>query len=1712
MRKSGAERNIAIVGMACVFPSAPDLQTYWQNIVSGIDCIGAPPVANLLHQMYAPESDANDRVYCKNGGFLDRLPLFSASEYGVMPRAVDGAEPEHFMALQVAHSALIDAGYPEIPINKEKTEVILGRGTYVNRGFMSAMQHSIVIDQTISLLQQLHPEYSANTLIELKKRLKEQLPPFSPETAPGLCHNVVAGLIANRLNLQGKNLVLDAACASCLLALEIAADDLRQGKCDAAIVGGVQISTHAPIHLIFTHLGALSRKEHLRPFDKKADGTMLGEGIGMVVLKRLSDGIRDGNRIYAVVKGVGSSSDGKGTGLLAPRIEGEELALNRAYNEACLDPSTIELIEAHGTGIPLGDVTELKALRNVFGERKNGRPRCALGSVKSMIGHLIPAAGIAGIIKTSLALYHKVYPPTLHCDEPNPDLEIDTTPFYLNTTSRPWIHGHDDYPRRAGINAFGFGGINGHVVVEEYNNGGEQFIGEQWDAELFVFKGKNRDDLIDVCRKFSIWHSSSAAADCCLADTAYSLCSNMKRGESRLSVVATSGSDLDRKLAHAIRLLEDKSRVQIKDRGGVYFFEDRLADQGKVAFMFPGEGSQYVDMLSDICRCFPEARSCFDLLDRAYDNLEDEYKPSQFIFPPNGMAEEAGAKIFSMDGAVDAVSTANRALFKVLERLSVFPDAVVGHSSGELMALEASEAVCLTGEDDVLSYIQIGNSIIESLKKADDIPHGRLLAVGGVSVENISEIVDSHEGFLCVAMKNCPHQCVLCGTAETTDSAETVLREMGAICQQLPFQRAYHTELFKPALRRLRGLYEHALFQVPKVALYSCLTADRYPDDPGRIRELALEQWIKPVLFQDTICKMYDDGIRLFIEVGPRANLSSFVGDILKKKPHCTVATNVHHRSGLRQLLHALGLLAAHGVSMKLKMLFENRYVQRVKMDGIPDTKKVVAGIELKRDLPVLHLREEDLIFLRSKSNKESVAPAFQAQEQQHVLNRDSDPIMAEYFQTMEHFLDVQQQTMKGFLSTGKREKGSSIGLLETTSVQPDVKKKDVVQDGKRELLEKKFSLEQASEGDVHTESIKIEKLLLQLVSERTGYPEEMLGLDQDMEAELGIDSIKRVEIFGALAKQLGNLDESRTVELRNMRTLGQIINYLENSSSPLLESHHPFIDKVSEVEAGRIHEIECVLDLDNNRFLRDHNMGGKVSRNDKELHGLAVLPFAMSLEIVAAAAETLYDGKLLTGFGNVTAHKWIVFSKKKVQLTVIAEKKSGENKARTRLYIGKVSDGDLALEGYVFYADSQSPPGNPLSVSPDEVSSMDGIPNQFYPKALFHGPLFQNVQKIMGWGSKGVKAVIESPQQKILNQVAESPVFLTSPFCLDAAGQVIGLWATHFVPEQYVIFPISVDSIVFSSGKDFDHGICLALNNTDGDSIQSDIDILLEDGTPWCSVKGLRHKRLDLPELVHHFRGSRDVMLSVTWKLPLQQLGELKDYNVSFLSAGKFNFSGADGKVLQEVIAHIVLNRRERDAWYGLSYPEDRRREWLLGRVVVKEAIRRLLVQQGCQDIWPADIDIIADKNGQPEVYGPWLKEPGWRPLISLSHSHGNIAAFAVRADNVIGVGIDIEKEKQVDESVKKMILDVDEQLYLTELSKDDAQRFLFSVWCAREAVVKCKGGMGGRSLKIKEMTRDGRVITFNVNNEEEETLEIIPVVIFNKQGLVAAVSITRT
>jgi acyl transferase domain-containing protein len=459
--------TVAVVGIGCTFPGSRDVESFWENICARRSFISDHPDPEAI-RFLDPGSREFERVYSLRGGYLGSLATFDPVKHGVVPSDVQHGDADQFLTLSAAASAIEDAGLDLAAIERDRVEVILGHSTYFTPGNVNWFQIGFAVEQTLDVVRGLYPDLSEEEATRIREALKRSVPPMTPQTPPTLIPNIIASRIANRMDLMGPNYIIDAACGTSHIVVGNAVKDLLTDACDYALVGATQASCLVLELMLFCAIEAMSRLPELRPFDKSADGTMLGEGVGVLLLQRTKDAERDGRRIYAVIRGVGSASDGRAKGLLAPRLEGQALAIRRAYEAASVDPRTVELVEAHGTGIPLGDTTEIGALASVFGPREGSRPTCGVGSIKSMIGHCRSAAGIAGIIKATMALHHKVLPPTLHCTEPNPNLQLGHTPFYINTETRPWIRPRGGTPRRAGVSAMGFGGIDAHCVLEEH--------------------------------------------------------------------------------------------------------------------------------------------------------------------------------------------------------------------------------------------------------------------------------------------------------------------------------------------------------------------------------------------------------------------------------------------------------------------------------------------------------------------------------------------------------------------------------------------------------------------------------------------------------------------------------------------------------------------------------------------------------------------------------------------------------------------------------------------------------------------------------------------------------------------------------------------------------------------------------------------------------------------------------------------------------------------------------------------------------------------------------------------------------------------------------------------------------------------------------------------------------------------------------------------
>lgn len=540
--------DVAVIGLSCVFPGAPDAETFWQNIIGKIDSTGPVPGDRIDPVHFGDATNLVDRFYCGRGGFMPAYEI-DPTAFGLLPIAAQGTEPDHLLTLDLVAKALADAGVFQKNVSLEKTGIIIGKGNYAGPGATRAIEIVRTGEQISALLKELLPEIPAADIEKVKHAYQERKGRFAADTAMGLIPNLVASLVANRFNLGGAAFTVDAACASALIAVDHAVQELDRGRCDMVVAGGVHTGQNAAFWSIFTQLGALSRKQQIKPFSEDADGLLIGEGCGFVVLKRLEDAVRDHDKIYAIIKGVGVSSDGNGTSVMSPSVKGQLQALEQAWTTADIDRQQIGYLEAHGTGTPLGDKTELQTLAQYFGKQQD-LPVAGIGSVKSNIGHAMPAAGIAGLIKTCLALYHDTMPPTLHCEKPIPDMR--DTRFAPVQEATSWSR--TGLPKIAAVNAFGFGGINAHVVLQGYD-------------------APKKDPVLLLARPSQIE----------LLTALHNGEESIGEGKCRIAIFDPTPQRIEKAIKIVTRNNPWRNKQDIW-----YTPEPLLSDEGKIAFIFPG--------------------------------------------------------------------------------------------------------------------------------------------------------------------------------------------------------------------------------------------------------------------------------------------------------------------------------------------------------------------------------------------------------------------------------------------------------------------------------------------------------------------------------------------------------------------------------------------------------------------------------------------------------------------------------------------------------------------------------------------------------------------------------------------------------------------------------------------------------------------------------------------------------------------------------------------------------------------------------------------------------------------------------------------------------------------------------------------------------------------------------------------------------------------
>ncbi|HEY5835060.1 beta-ketoacyl synthase N-terminal-like domain-containing protein, partial [Streptomyces sp.] len=858
-----ARDPIAIVGLSALFPKSANLREFWGNVMSAADCIEEVPAGHWdVNEHYDPDPSAPDKTYAKRGGFMPNVP-FNPLEFGLPPNTLEVTDVLQLLSLVVARDVLKDADAGQSWYDPSRTGVILGiTGANQLTQPLSARLQTPVIKEVVRSCG-----LSERDAEEIAEKFKLAFAPWEENSFPGMLGNVVAGRIANRLDLGGTNMTIDAACASSLGALKASVSELLEGRADTMLTGGCDAENTIFMYMCFSKTPAFSKAGRIRPFDQDADGTLIGEGIGMLALRRLADAERDGNRIYAVLRGLGSSSDGRFKSIYAPRKEGQTVALRRAYEDADCSPSSVELFEAHGTGTAVGDATELSALAEVVGDSTKQRQYAAVGSVKSQIGHTKAAAGAAGLIKLSLALHQRVLPPTINVDAPNPAIDFANSPFYVNTVSRPWIRDPERPQRRAAISSFGFGGTNFHCVLQEYGD----------DSTV---------QTVAPVAAVHLWHApDTAALEALLASGAPAAQEAAPSGHARIALAAHGQDQLEELRALALDGLRARPDAPHWTHPKGVYFRAKGADPGKIGALFAGQGSQYVDAGRTAVIALPPLRTAFDQANQYFQGTETLSRVA-FPAPAFGEAQRQAQEesLRRTEYAQPAIGALSMGQYRYLRELGFAADGFLGHSFGELTALWAADAV------DDATFLSLARARGAAMAPPDTegFDAGAMVAVTASEPATLALMAGIED--LAVCNRNAPEQTVVGGSTESVNRLLAAAEAAGVRAKWLPVSAAFHTPFVAHALEAFRGDVENAEIGAPHGPVFANTPGASYGDSVEANRRVLAEQLINPVAFADRVEEMYQAGFRTFVEFGPRGVLTRLVRDILGDREHTVLS------------------------------------------------------------------------------------------------------------------------------------------------------------------------------------------------------------------------------------------------------------------------------------------------------------------------------------------------------------------------------------------------------------------------------------------------------------------------------------------------------------------------------------------------------------------------------------------------------------------------------------------------------------------------------------------------------------------------------------------------------------------------------------------------------------------------------------------------------
>ncbi|MBX7098430.1 MAG: aminotransferase class I/II-fold pyridoxal phosphate-dependent enzyme [Myxococcaceae bacterium] len=1111
--------DIAVIGMACRFPKARDLNGLWRLVRDGEVAFQDIPEERWKHQSFFDAVDvrAADKTYVRKGAFIDGYKEFAALHYGLAPRRVQVTDPQHRLLIETTRQALQDAGLEQKKFDRADTGVFFG---------MSVSEHKDLLLARIRA-QQLADGQFGDTLapheVEAIKAAAQDVVPMRAFSIAGSLLNMGAASVSQTFDLGGPSLALDTACSSALVAIHQAVLNLRTGQCSTAVAGGVYLNL-TPDNLIgFSRIGAISAQGVCRPFDARADGFVMGEGVGVVVLKKLEDALKDGDRVWAVIKGTGCNNDGRGEGPMTPRPEGQREAMARAWAEAKWAPESVGFVETHGTATTVGDVVEVGALRTFFMERAKSdgtQPWCNLSSIKANIGHTMSAAGVAGFIKTALVLHHQTLPPQPGCEELNPKLELEASPFRIAKSATRW---ESTGPRRAAVSSFGFGGTNAHVLLEEAPRAQVRVhaVPATPQRELVVLSAASGELLADHATELA---QTIEAEGLTLRDVARTLAAR-KAFPMRVAFTAASVAELVGTLRAVAEGLRQGGALPPQVRSHL------VAEPAKVALLFPGQGAQKVGLLKELVDRFPTLARHLDGSDRAARDATQVSLLGALYPAPGADLAKAQRELTRTSVCQPAMAALGIALGEWLVSLGVKPAAVLGHSLGEFAA--ASVAGMLSPAEAVALVARRG-ALMDGLGLKDP---GAMLAVMAER-PRVAALIDGLKD-VWVANHNHPTQVVLSGTTPGVAAAKELLTGAGLKVAALDVSHAFHSPLLAGIDAKMGELLQGTHLHEAKFPVVSCITGRAY-DSVLEGKDVWSRHATSPVDFVGALETLKAQGVKTFVQVGAGNALNAFARGVVGEGQYLSLAP-AEGQDGGELLLGALGQLFIGGADLDLAALFDGASL--VALPPTPLPTQTYWGIERTARPPRPIARP---LFAPTPS---AGLPASKAQA-------PMDNLVALFREQMA-LLNQQAEILKAQAATLQAAAGGALPAMMDAPPPPvamPVSAPAPVAQAAAPAVAKpvNFSNLVAAKGaeakpqaDEAALRAQVSVKVLNSASRISAFPTDALKLDQTLTGELGFDSLMLVELDQDVGKAWPHLGGLPRELFNKETTLATIIDHL---------------------------------------------------------------------------------------------------------------------------------------------------------------------------------------------------------------------------------------------------------------------------------------------------------------------------------------------------------------------------------------------------------------------------------------------------------------------------------------------------------------------------------------------------------------------------------------